>query len=457
MPDLQEPIRRVFSVTELNNETKKMLEQRFFSVFVRGEVSNFSAPRSGHWYFTIKDESAQIRVVMFKQANFKHTAPKLGDELIIGGQLSFYRERGEIQIIANHIKPAGLGDLQQQFDQLKDKLLNEGLFEQARKKAIPLLAKKIAIITSPTGAVIQDISQICARRAPSIPLLLIPVRVQGDAAESEICDALRLCYDRKDLDLVILARGGGSLEDFLAFNSESVARAIAECPLPIISGIGHETDVSIADFVADMRAATPSEAAELTTAGFQNLRSEISSKKIQLSKLSIEYLKEKVHLIEKLSLKLKDPTKELYQITQKLDHLESQLLNLWKAITSDLGTKLVSQANGLRPNRISERIETERASLSSQIGRIRRELLHHNEHSKRRLTKAISLLETLNPLGTMTRGYSIVFGNNGEVVSSVTQVSHDESIRIQFKDGSVESKVSEINKDVAKNDLKKSD
>ena len=457
MPDLQEPIRRVFSVTELNNETKKMLEQRFFSVFVRGEVSNFSAPRSGHWYFTIKDESAQIRVVMFKQANFKHAPPKLGDELIVGGQLSFYRERGEIQIIASQIKPAGLGDLQQQFDQLKDKLLNEGLFEQARKQAVPLLPQKIAIITSPTGAVVQDIIRICARRAPSIPLLLIPVRVQGDAAESEICDALCLCGDRKDVDLVILARGGGSLEDLLAFNSESVARAIAECPLPTISGVGHETDVSIADFVADVRAATPSEAAELATTGFENLRSELSSNQVQILKLSQGYINKNLHVLEKLSLKLKDPTKELRQIEQKLDHLETQLISRWKSDQSNRRAVLASATHGIQTNKLISRIESKNIELSALHERIKQELRHHNERCKQRLSQLVTLLETLNPLGTMTRGYSIVFNQDKEIISSISQVTQGESISIQLGDGKVGAKVTEAVTDVTKDAPKRSD
>ena len=450
MPDFHEPIRRIFSVTELNNETKKLLEQRFLSVFVCGEVSNFSAPRSGHWYFTIKDESAQIRVVMFKQANFRHTAPKLGDELIIGGQLSFYRERGEVQIIANQIRAAGLGDLQAQFDQLKEKLLNEGLFEQGRKKSLPSLPKKIAIISSPTGAVIQDISQICARRAPMIPLLLIPVRVQGDAAETEICEALKRCDKREDIDLVILARGGGSLEDFLAFNSEPVARAMAACTVPIIAGIGHETDTSIADFVSDTRAATPSEAAELATAGFQSLNSQISSNQSQLSKLIDQHLSEHLHRLEKLSLKLRDPTKELRQIAQKLDYLDAQLLSHWKSGMNTRRAALRSQTQGLRISGLSKQLEIKREKLSILQGRIHRELNHQMENCKQRFSQAVALLETLNPLGTMTRGYSITLDAEREIISSATQLRKGDSINIQFGDGSADAEVTSITENTTK-------
>ena len=446
MSDFEEPARRIFSVFELNNETKKLLEQRFFSVFVRGEVSNFSAPRSGHWYFTIKDDAAQIRVVMFKQANFKYAPPKLGDEIIVGGQLSFYRERGEIQIIANQMKAAGLGDLQKQFDQLTDKLRNEGLFDTANKQNIPSRPKKIAIITSPTGAVIQDISRVCARRAPTIPLLLIPVPVQGESAAAEICSALKHCDTRKDLDLIILTRGGGSLEDLVAFNSEPVARAIVESSIPIISGVGHETDVSISDFVADLRAATPSEAAELATAGFQNLRSEIHSTQARISKLMQQYLSDKSHQLERLSIKLSDPSKELLQIAQKLDHLETQLQGHRKTMMGKHRAKLVSSAQRLLPSRLSERIALRSRELDVLQGRLLRGLHHHHQASKQRFTQAITILETLNPMAVMTRGYSIVFDKDRGVITSAVQVTRGQSIDIELMDGNITSEIKEIRK-----------
>jgi len=455
MSDFEEPARRIFSVLELNNETKKLLEQRFFSVFVRGEVSNFSAPRSGHWYFTIKDEAAQIRVVMFKQANFKHAAPKLGDEIIIGGQLSFYRERGEIQIIANQLRSAGLGDLQQQFDQLKDKLRKEGLFDKASKQQIPLRPRKVAIITSPTGAVIQDINRICARRAPTIPLLLIPVAVQGESAAPEICRAFEYCEERDDLDLIILARGGGSLEDFIAFNSESVARAIVDSSIPIISSIGHETDMSISDFVADLRAATPSEAAEFATAGFQNLRTEIQSTQTQLSKLIADRLSDRSHQLEKLSIKLKDPTKELLQVAQKLDHLDTQLQSHWKKTISIYRAKVESEALKLQASSLSERISSKSAELTALQERLLRELHHQHRTAKQRFTHSIALLETLNPIGVMTRGYSIVFNNNREVVTSAAQVAVGQSIDIELRDGKVKSEITEIHTTLPKKEPRK--
>ena len=444
MPDFDTPNRRIFSVSEINNETKKLLEQRFFSLFIQGEVSNFSAPRSGHWYFTLKDDAAQIKVVMFKQANFKHQTPKLGDELIVGGQLSFYRERGEVQIIANQIRPAGLGDLQKQFEKLKATLLSEGLFDKSQKKTLPAAPKKIAVITSPTGAVVRDVAQVCKRRASALSLLVVPVRVQGREAENEICEAIKQCNARKDIDLIILARGGGSLEDFVAFNSENVARSIAESGLPVISGVGHETDISIADFVADVRAATPSEAAELATEGYLNIKKQLLTSLNSISTASKNLLLAKKNQYEKLSLKIKNPSDELRQTSQKLDHVESQLIGLANDKISMQRLSLASLQRTLDPHQLSVKV-TGSTQLLSQLGhRLTQNTLTKMDHCKDRFSSSVALLEAINPLSTMTRGYSITFNLDNKVIQSVQQVTEGQKLKVRLKDGILESNTEKV-------------
>src|SRR5580692_12739975 len=256
--------RDVYSVSRLNREVRTLLERGFGMIWLEGEISNFSRPSSGHWYFSLKDAGAQVRCAMFRQRNMSCTfTARDGQKVLVRARIGLYEPRGEFQLLVEHMEDAGLGALRRRFDELAAKLAAEGLFAPERKRPLPGLPKRIGVITSPSGAAIHDILHVLARRFAAIPVLLYPVAVQGAAAAAEIVAALNLAGRRAECDVLILARGGGSLEDLWAFNDEALARAIAASPIPVVSGIGHETDFTIADFAADVRAPTPSAAAEL--------------------------------------------------------------------------------------------------------------------------------------------------------------------------------------------------
>ena len=258
-----ESIREIFTVSDLNREARELLEGHFPLVWVEGEISNLARPSSGHIYFSLKDEAAQVRCAMFKMRNrLLNFQPENGQQVLARARISLYEARGDFQLIIEHMEETGDGALRRQFELLKHKLFEEGLFDESHKRELPSLPTRLGVITSPSGAAIRDILSVLKRRFPGIPILIYPVPVQGNEAPPAIIDAIKTAGIRKDCDLLILARGGGSLEDLWAFNDESVARAIYHCPIPVVTGIGHEIDFTIADFVADFRAPTPSAAAE---------------------------------------------------------------------------------------------------------------------------------------------------------------------------------------------------
>jgi len=435
------PIRRIFSVSELNTETKKLLEQRFLSVYVQGEVSNFSAPRSGHWYFTLKDAEAQIRIVMFKNMNMRVTAPKVGDEVIVNGQLSFYRERGEVQIIARQLRADGLGDLQAQFDTLKAKLAEEGLFDSDRKTKLPPLPKHVAVITSATGSVIQDIIHVTRRRAPTLRISILPVSVQGEAAVESICNALSQCEQQGRFDAVILARGGGSLEDLAAFNSEPVARAIADSHTPIVSAVGHETDVSIADFVADRRAATPSEAAELLTSEHNNLSARVDGYHERLKARMQGLVDKALNNAHILSLKLVDPRSQLREFSQRADGLEARLHVAQKNHLSTYKNRVAVSTQRLDSRLLRNKVSEHQSQLVAHQHQIQTALKQIHRKAVGDFTQQIKLLNTLNPLNTLARGYALVTDENSSVITSITTIEAQTNIQVQVQDGSIDASV----------------
>jgi exodeoxyribonuclease VII large subunit len=355
---------KVYSVSEITRGIKALLEDRFSDVWIEGEISNFRPASSGHFYFSLKDEQAQIRAVMFRGSNARlKFRPENGLHVLAYGRLSVYEPRGEYQIILEHLEPKGAGALQLAFEQLKKKLEAEGLFDEARKRPVPFLPSKIGIVTSPTGAVIRDMIHVLTRRFPDIRILLDPVLVQGEAAAGEIAAAVRRLGGRGDLDVLIVARGGGSMEDLWAFNEEVVARAIAECPIPVISAVGHETDFTIADFVADLRAPTPSAAAELAVPVKEDLLEGLEGKRRRLRQAvdqKIETLR--LHL-RQWEAYFRDPGRRLAEILLRLDHLRERLA----------------------------------ASAEHRLEMLRERLKGVQKH-----------LESLNPLAILERGYAVV-------------------------------------------------
>jgi exodeoxyribonuclease VII large subunit len=444
-PHLQDTRPRALSVSELNHQARHLLESSFMQVWVEGELSGLSRPSSGHWYFSLKDRKCQVRCAMFRGMNQRiRTPPKEGDQVRIRGKVTLYENRGDFQIIVEHVEPAGLGALQQAFEELKRKLLAEGLFEQASKKPLPSLPRHIGVVTSPTGAAIHDILTVLARRCPAIPVTLYPTAVQGKAATADIVRAIEAAQNHGVADVLIIGRGGGSLEDLWCFNEEAVARAIAACRIPTVSAVGHEVDVTIADFVADLRAPTPSAAAEKISPDQSDWLKQLRDREFRLSNAMGLALKRLGTQLGHLSARLRDPRRELLEKAQRMDELE---LRLRKAIRQRLTTvgvrndhlrqRLVMQSphrqlsdsqDALR--RVSERL----VSVMQQDLKQRRDNLEH----------AAQTLNVVSPLATLGRGYSIVRDNNGNILRDASNVNPGDTISARVARGEMTAKVTSV-------------
>jgi exodeoxyribonuclease VII large subunit len=371
----------VFEVTELNQFIKRILEEKFPFIWISGEISNFKIPASGHCYFTLKDARSQIRAVMFRaQANALKFRPEDGQSVIGIGRISVYEPRGTYQIIFEYLEPKGVGALQMAFEKLKRRLSDEGMFDAQHKQSLPVIPKKISIVTSPTGAAIRDFIKVAQRRFPSIWLEVVPVRVQGDRAPGEIIHAIRLLNHMGTTDLIVLARGGGSIEDLCAFNDEQVARAIFASRIPIVSAVGHETDYTIADFVADIRAPTPSAAAEIAIPSKNELKSQITKIKQRLDEkisLSLKILR---NHINGLYSRIVHPRQKLQDMRMRLDDHSIRLLAL---INGDLTRKrerlayhhhrLMHMSPAKTVASSQEHVTTLQVALATQINRLIRE------------------------------------------------------------------------------------
>ncbi|MGI9295274.1 MAG: exodeoxyribonuclease VII large subunit, partial [Pseudomonadales bacterium] len=319
--------RDILGVSELNRKAKQLLETHFSTVWVQGELSNFARPQSGHWYFSLKDDKAQLRCAMFRNRNqLLRYAPREGEQVLVRGRLSLYEGRGDYQLVAAFMEPAGEGALRLALEQLKLRLENEGLFDQGAKLPLPERSTEIAVITSPTGAALHDILTVLRRRSPAIAVTILPVVVQGTEAAEQIVQALQLANSGKlTPDAIILARGGGSIEDMWPFNDESVARAIFASHIPVVSAVGHETDFSISDFVADLRAPTPSAAAELLSQDDSSLLAKLDLSKAQLTRLMVQRIAIERHALASLSRHLRHPRHRLEELAQRGDELATRL------------------------------------------------------------------------------------------------------------------------------------
>ena len=439
--------RDVFTPSRLNREARTLLERGFPALWVEGEISNLSRPSSGHWYFSIKDETAQLRCAMFRQRNiYARFTPKDGMHVLLRGRISLYEARGEYQFLADAIEEAGEGALRRRFDLLKAKLAAEGLFATERKRALPALPKRIGIITSPTGAAIRDVLHILKRRFCMIPVLLYPVPVQGAGAAAQIAAAIKLASARAECDVLILARGGGSLEDLWSFNEEVVARAIAACAVPLISGIGHEVDFTIADFVADVRAPTPSGAAELVAPdcnewvrnfGLLSRRMSLALRRSQAAKLNrFTWLKRRLALMH--------PGVELRQRAQRLDDLERSLLRIVRQSLRDRGTLLAQTESRLRHVspvvRLAEARRRLDAARSSMVAAVRKDV----DRLQRRLAVTAGKLDAFSPLATLQRGYAIVTGPDGHVVTDATALTPGATVQAILSRGRIQARVEQL-------------
>jgi exodeoxyribonuclease VII large subunit len=438
------PERHVWKVSELTERVRDLIETAFPDVWVEGEVSNFRAAQSGHLYFTLKDARAQIRCVCFRdQVRGLKFRPEDGLHVTVRGSLGVYEPRGEYQIYVSHIEPVGLGALQLAFEQLKKRLDEEGLFDEERKKPLPVLPRRIGVVTSPTGAAIRDILRVLKRRFPNVHVLLYPVKVQGEGAPLEIVEALRYFSRAKAADVLILARGGGSLEDLWAFNEEIVARAIATSAIPVITGIGHETDFTIADFVADVRAPTPSAAAEIVVRSRQEFERHIAEYERHLVQRMRYLLSLWRHEVRDLQTHRGFRQLEvlLRRRRQQLDELSSSLavgLRLRLATTlqrlTRASTRLASFDLRLWMGRWRGVLDQRRMELRVAMDRL---LV-----AKRRAWQISTLqLEERSPLALLERGYAIAYDASGKVLRSPDQVALGDDIRVRLARGSLNATV----------------
>jgi exodeoxyribonuclease VII large subunit len=438
------PERKVWSVSELTARIRELLAGAFTDIRVEGEISNLRQAQSKHIYFTLKDAKAQIRCVCFyQQARLLKFRPEDGLHVTVRGSLGVYEARGEYQIYVEQIEPVGLGALQLAFEQLKRKLAAEGLFDEARKKPLPLLPRRIGIVTSPTGAAIRDVLRILRRRFPSVHILVYPVRVQGDEAKKDIVEALRYLNRKQLVDVVILARGGGSLEDLWAFNEEIVARAIAASTIPTISGVGHETDFTIADFVADVRASTPSNAAEIVVRTRQEFLQQIAGFQQQLAQRMRYLLLECRHRVQELTAHRGFRMLEdlLRQGQQRLDEITSRLAESLQAGLQKARQRFTVAQTRIAAFDLRSRIPPLRMRLEQRQSDLRVRIERLLVAQRQRLERQRLQLEERSPLRLLERGYAIVTDVGGAVLSDAARVGLGEEIRVQLHRGRLAAEV----------------
>lgn len=440
--------RLIFSISQLNAEVGQLLSQGLPALWVEGEISNFIRASSGHLYLSLKDAGAQVRCAMFKgRASSLKLIPKNGLKVLVRGKVGLYEPRGEYQFIIEHMEDAGVGALQRQFEELKRSLQAQGLFAPEHKQTLPAFPRCIGVITSPTGAAIRDIINVLKRRCPQIPVLVYPVLVQGEGSKEQIVNAIRQADREQRCDVLILARGGGSIEDLWSFNEEVVAHAIYACSLPIISGVGHEIDFTIADFVADVRAPTPSAAAELVSPDMAALQTQVQRLFFQLQRTQQRRLQTASEHLQRLQQRLENqrPTNRLQQKVQRLDELDMRL-------RAALQRYLQSQQQ--RVMNLSSRLHLQ--SPQRQIPRQQAQLLRWQQYLnvliQQRLAKARDKLQmqagqlhALSPLATLERGYGIVrHQETGKVVRNTTALRLGQTVTTQLQDGSFESIVTRV-------------
>jgi exodeoxyribonuclease VII large subunit len=402
------PFRYILTVSELTQEIKDLLEMKFPDLWVEGEISNLRIPPSGHVYFTLKDDFSQIRAVFFKmQARLLRFAPEDGLQVVCHGRVSLYEKRGEYQLILDSIEPKGIGALQLAFIQLKEKLEKEGLFDIKHKKPIPLFPQKIGMITSPTGAVIRDMLHIINRRFENVHILLYPVRVQGEGASQEIVEGIQYFNKQVEVDVIIAGRGGGSLEDLSSFNEEVVARAIYRSRIPIISAVGHETDYTISDFVADVRAPTPSAAAELVIRDKREIKNTLRHFKGRLESKVLQILEEGRTDLFHLRKRLIDPKRKIEGYFLGIDDLTNRLRILISRTIKGKREKSLYMRESLFLRIPHQRITALRLLISQAEKRLSRSLRHSIEIQRRRAEGILGKLHSLSPLSILQRGYSI--------------------------------------------------
>ncbi|TMO60614.1 exodeoxyribonuclease VII large subunit [Pseudoalteromonas aurantia] len=436
----------IYTVSRLNKEIRAILEQGFAQIQLTGEISNFVAPASGHWYFSLKDEKAQVKAAMWRGNNRNCSyRPVNGAQVTLRARISVYEPRGDYQVIVEHMEAAGEGLLKQQYDALKLKLAAEGLFGSAHKKSLPAHINKVGIITSATGAAVKDILSVLQRRAPQLEVIIYPAQVQGKDAHFQLIEKLQLANKRNEVDVLIIGRGGGSLEDLWCFNEELLARAIFASNLPIISAVGHEIDTTISDYTADLRAATPSAAAELVSSEQDVLIDLIANTKQQLKKATnnqINYAKQRTQNLTQ-RLRLQHPKNQLMQQSQRIDELSLRLQRAFEQRHHLLQGRMSLLEQKLSHQHPNGRITQAKQGLNQLMLQLRQLQKQHAEARQNKLAFLAATLNSVSPLSVLARGYSITKTNN-KVIKSISQLQEGQVIQTQLNDGEISSQITQL-------------
>jgi exodeoxyribonuclease VII large subunit len=440
---LSAPAQPVMTVSALNLAVAKMLERQFPLMWIAGEVSNFTRAASGHWYFTLKDSSAQVRAVMFRgRSQYAGFTPANGDKVEVRAVVTLYPARGDFQLGVEAIRRAGVGNLHEAFLRLKEKLQAEGLFDAERKRALPVFPKTIGIVTSPQAAALRDVLSTLRRRAPHVRIIVYPTPVQGEGAGQKIAEALIRAGGRAECDLLILCRGGGSMEDLWSFNEETVARALAACPVPVISGVGHETDFTIADFTADLRAPTPTAAAEMAATAREDWLAAIEELAEDLSRGFRRMLNGKQQELDWLSRRLLSPRAAIAHERTRLAGLQARLGYAMRTPLAAARHALERQAGRLRAQMPDTR--TQRATLDDATRRMQAAMGRDARLRHQALGALQAQLELLNPQRTLERGYAIVTDKHGTVLRHPKQLQPREALTVRLAEGAAEVTLANI-------------
>jgi exodeoxyribonuclease VII large subunit len=436
--------RQILSVSQLNRSVRHLIETQLPMLWVEGEISNFARPGSGHWYLTLKDEQAQVRCAMFRNANQRvGFQPANGTQVLVRCRAGLYEGRGEYQLVIEHMEEAGFGALQRQFEQLKQKLTAEGLFDNQHKQPMPESVRHIGVITSAAGAAVKDILSVLNRRFPAIKISIFPAMVQGEQAAGHIVQAISDANQHGQCDALIVGRGGGSLEDLWPFNEEAVARAIFTSEIPVVSAVGHEVDFTIADFVADLRAPTPSAAAELLSPDGEEMLNQFEGFEILLAEgvtRKIRHLEQRTDYLQK---RLQHPGRKLQEQAQHLDHLDIRLRRAMAGKMQQQTTQMQSAQDRLVRQSPKQAIAQRKQAVANSVKQMMRTVSQQLELKQSKTAQAMHLLDTVSPLKTLGRGYSIIRDSSDKVVKTVAQVSAGDTLRGQLTDGEVVFSVTE--------------
>lgn len=442
--------RRIWKVSELVTELRSEVERRFSDLWVEGEITDLRPAASGHIYFTLKDDSGQLSAVLFRrQASLLRFRPENGLQVLLRGRVSIYEQRGQIQLVAEHLEPMGAGSLQLAFEQVKRRLQQEGLFDADRKRPLPAFPRSVGIVTSPSGAVIRDFITVTNRRHAALHIILYPALVQGESAAAEVAKGIEFFNQTREVDLIVIARGGGSFEDLAPFNSESLARVIAASELPVVSAVGHETDFTIADFAADLRAPTPSAAAELITAAQHKVEEHLEQLSQRLQRAARYVIMQARERFLSLSVEasLARIIDGINRRHQRIDELCFRMEAAWRALAQQYAQRLQALASAILRNDAAQRIALMRERLQNNLARLTRaqlQLLHTRRAGLEFLERQLA---ALSPLAVLNRGYSLVYDENGMLLKDASVLAPGQLLSTRLAAGSVESRITKINPD----------